>query len=1010
MEGGKILQVDNTRGLDGRMVMKGKKVRVGSTIVNGVIFHERRMGIAIVGIIIQALSCCFPPTVQAAKYVFHRANYCLKLKKKFQVVEDKMTTLTKIREDVRSETRKTRLTGVCEAWLQKVESIEKKVNNIRAEYYITMESNCLSGCCPNVYARYNYGKLLMQTTDEILALSEESKTMDKIANRRELRAVESMPVKRFEEQTTMSHTLKELFTCLKTREFKRIGVWGMPGVGKTTLMGTLNNLMDDEMFDIVIWVTVSKDWSPRKVQDDIARRLKLNVEKDESDTSVAGKLHSYLKSKRYLLLLDDVWKKIDLLSIGIPNCEELDGCKVILASRDLKVCNQMGTDRNVKLETLQNDEARRLFLEKVGEVSPCIHSEVFEKILEQCGNLPLAIVTVGMALRRKYSKSVWNDTLRSLLSPAVGKTDLDEMYELLRFSYDQLSDDIKNCFLYAALYPDGHDIYIDDLIEYWKAEGFFEDCKSFADAHDRGRHILETLLDASMLQRSTRPEHVQMHQMLRDVAMKIAFPNGESPKFLVKTGVKKQQIPEEKEWEQVERISLMSSDLNSKLPRAHNFILAVKSSAEGDPRNILCENEQTRVVDLSNTEIQFLPKSLFALSNLRGLNLNGCRHLKAFPSLKSYLLVPFVKYGHLENLELLDIRGTGITCLATEVRKFPTLRSLKVSSTNFADYVGKAATIPQQLEELIIDVERNDTQWNSKAQALVHELVKLENLNALRFFFPDVECFKRFTEYSVAWPDRSWRAFQFIVGLHDGGSKLSVGRWSGYLRFAGGASIPQGVQATLKHANAFELLDHEVVQDLSEFGMKNMYGLESCRVEGCKEIEYIFVGDDITLPCLKKLHAIDLPKLEGIWKGIVPQNGLASLMLLDLRRCPSLTMVLTLSAAQQLCLLEELRVKNCSNITEVVGYEETVKEGSILPKLKIMILNNLPKLDCIHKEESPLLTWRALEKIQINNSPVERAQPRCPMYNSGRKGMVDALKWKDSTLQEKFQLLYKSDE
>ncbi|KAK1314970.1 putative disease resistance protein RGA1 [Acorus calamus] len=90
-----------------------------------------------------------------------------------------------------------------------------------------------------------------------------------------------------------------------------------------------------------------------------------------------------------------------------------------------------------------------------------------------------------MALRRKYSKSVWNDTLRSLLSPAVGKTDLDEMYELLRFSYDQLSDDIKNCFLYAALYPDGHDIYIDDLIEYWKAEGFFEDCKSFADAHDR---------------------------------------------------------------------------------------------------------------------------------------------------------------------------------------------------------------------------------------------------------------------------------------------------------------------------------------------------------------------------------------------------------------------------------------------------------------------------------------------------------------------------------------------
>ncbi|KAK1314969.1 hypothetical protein QJS10_CPA06g01174 [Acorus calamus] len=213
--------------------------------------------------------------------------------------------------------------------------------------------------------------------------------------------------------------------------------------------------------------------------------------------------------------------------------------------------------------------------------------------------------------------------------------------------------------------------------------------------------------------------------------MKIAFPNGESPKFLVKTGVKKQQIPEEKEWEQVERISLMSSDLN---------LLRVI------PKAFFVRMSKLRVVDLSNTEIQFLPKSPFALSNLRGLNLNGCRRLKDFPSLKSYQLVPFVKYGHLENLELLDIRGS--------------------------------------------------------------------------------------------------------------------------------------------HAS-----------------------LQNCNVR------------------LKKLYVIDLPKLQGIWKGIVPQNGLASLMLLDLRRCPSLTMVLTLSAAQQLCLLEELRVKNCSNITEVVGYEETVKEG-----------------------------------------------------------------------------------
>ncbi|KAK1258513.1 Disease resistance protein [Acorus gramineus] len=473
----------------------------------------------------------------------------------------------------------------------------------------------------------------------------------------------------------------------------------MPGVGKTTLMENLNNQLDgDEMFDIVIWVTVSKGSSRRKVQDEITIRIELNVGKDES---IARKLHSYLKKKRWLLLLDDVWEDINLLRIGIPNCEELDGCKVVLDSRDLKVCNQMGTNENIELTTLNKGEARKLFRDKVCAISPkIIHSKIVDKILDQCGNLPLAIVTVGTSLRNKDIISVWNDTLRTLLNPDMRSTDLDDMYkQLLRFSYDQLNDYTKKCFLYAALYPDGHDIYIDDLIECWKAEGLCENCKSFADAHDRGRHILETLIDASMLQRSTRPEHVRMHQMLRDVALKITWPNSESPKLLVRAGGKLQHMPEDTEWEQVERISFMSSDLSS-LPmkptcaELTTLFLQSNPALKVIPNSFFAKMSRLRVLDLSNTEIQSLPMSLFALLNLQGLNLSGCRHLKAFPSMTSYMSVPFPKHGYLENLELLDIRGTGITCLPPEIRKFPKLHCLKVSSTNFADYMERQQLFP----------------------------------------------------------------------------------------------------------------------------------------------------------------------------------------------------------------------------------------------------------------------------------------------------------------------------
>ena len=51
------------------------------------------------------------------------------------------------------------------------------------------------------------------------------------------------------------------------------------GTGKTTIMQNLNNHKDvAKMFDIVIWVTVSKEWSFKKLQSAIMHRLKLNME------------------------------------------------------------------------------------------------------------------------------------------------------------------------------------------------------------------------------------------------------------------------------------------------------------------------------------------------------------------------------------------------------------------------------------------------------------------------------------------------------------------------------------------------------------------------------------------------------------------------------------------------------------------------------------------------------------------------------------------------------------
>ncbi|XP_031266682.1 probable disease resistance protein At4g27220 [Pistacia vera] len=126
-------------------------------------------------------------------------------------------------------------------------------------------------------------------------------------------------------------SVKEFFLKhLMGDKVRKIGVCGMVGVGKTTITKHIHNqlLKERNKFGKVIWATVSKEYVIVKLQQDIATALGEDLSKHNDITMRAAVLQEMLKGKKkYMLILDDVWKPISLEQVGIPEPTLMDGIR-----------------------------------------------------------------------------------------------------------------------------------------------------------------------------------------------------------------------------------------------------------------------------------------------------------------------------------------------------------------------------------------------------------------------------------------------------------------------------------------------------------------------------------------------------------------------------------------------------------------------------------------------------------------------------------------------------------
>ncbi|KAG2302688.1 hypothetical protein Bca52824_031339 [Brassica carinata] len=224
------------------------------------------------------------------------------------------------RRVTREEDRGLQRLAEIQVWLNRVDTIENRANDLLSAKNVELQRLCLcSFCSKSLVSSYRYGKSVFLTLREVEKLK--SSVFEVVSEKSQTFEVAERPLQHaIVGQETM---LGKAWNHLVKDGVGIMGLYGMGGVGKTTLLTQPNNKFSDERrgFDFVIWVVVSKEFQVEKIQDEIARKIGLGGEewRQQKDTTEKGVcLYNFLKKKRFVLFLDDLWQKVDLAKAGVP--------------------------------------------------------------------------------------------------------------------------------------------------------------------------------------------------------------------------------------------------------------------------------------------------------------------------------------------------------------------------------------------------------------------------------------------------------------------------------------------------------------------------------------------------------------------------------------------------------------------------------------------------------------------------------------------------------------------
>jgi len=563
---------------------------------------------------------------------------------------------------------------------------------------------------------------------------------------------------------------QKLTQCINDHDKERaiISICGMGGSGKTTLINCIYRKREvTKNFDCCAWITVSPNYHVEDLLNKVVKQLHISDEHGITDrTYLVERIHSHLRDKRYLIVLDDMWNRDSWLFFDRAFVKNMCGSRVVITTRMEPVASIAQQNHTIRIGFLSQRESWELFskkafskLDKETATYPQGLVHWANKILEKCQGLPLAIVAIGSLLSyREMEEQEWRLFYNQLNWQLTNNPELYWVSSVLKLSLNDLPSHLRNCFLYCGLFPEDYQIRRKWIIRLWVAEGFVEDRGTETTLEEIAEEYLKELTQRSLVQVKERnefgrPKRFQLHDLVREMTLTISrkerfghichqpditdigdvanrisvhsggqiYQAGPSSKHLRSFLLFDKHVP-------VSWINTASS--NFKLLR----VLCLRYSRLEDIPDAITGLFNLHCLDFSRTRVKKIPKSLAKLKKLQTLHLRFAR-VRELPS--EITMLTTLRHLSVSN----DLYGTSIFGNIRSLKNLQTLREVKANKV-LANDLGYMTQL-RSLGVTAVQQSYNTDLWASIRKMTVltklavatsgeKEVLNLQNLSSLK--------------------------------------------------------------------------------------------------------------------------------------------------------------------------------------------------------------------------------------------------------------------------------------